>query len=63
MLEQQTKPATALELAQALVKFDDDHDCRLCSKWQWGEEYHDDPCPMKMAYRIIGDEMKGKKTS
>lgn len=47
---------TALELAKELVKFDDDHDCRLCSKYQWSEtpgQYHDRNCPMAMAYAIL----------
>lgn len=49
---------SALELAKALVKFDEDHDCRLCSKWQWGKDKHDKNCPMAMAYQIIEEDAR-----
>ncbi len=44
---------TLLQLATALVALDDDHECRLCSKYEWGEDKHEDDCPMAMAYEVI----------
>ncbi len=49
---------TALELAEALVKLDDDHNCRLCKKTEWGEGKHDLNCPMRFAYQIIREEQR-----
>lgn len=56
-----TNNGKALLLARALVKLDDDHNCRLCSKTEWGEDKHDDDCPMKMAYEIIKEAEEQQK--
>lgn len=51
-----TTKGKLLLLARALVNLDDDHKCRLCAKDEWGEDKHEEDCPMRMAYEIIKNE-------
>ena len=43
---------TVLELAKALIRTDEDHECPLCTKVDWGWDKHAKTCPYYLAYHV-----------